>query len=220
MSGFFEHWKKEKETSSEKTQPKDISKEQIPDELPALAQDVLNEAIPNGVTNPNNEEIPDELPSLDLDVGKTTEKLDPKQEILQKPKPTEIKEEPKEPTRPLSIESYFYKIADTLKQKKPSENILEDMKSYWSKQNLGEDELKTATQKELESSLREKIRELQDLEANWVEQRRNFGHAKNMITSIEAEISIKAEELKTILDKLEMVNSIYNKIKNQHPEGK
>ena len=223
---FLKIGKKEKEnSSSEKTQPKDTSKEQIPDELPALAQDVLNEAIPNG--NPPTsdlEEIPDELPSLNIDIGETTKKPEPKQDILQKLKAEtpEVKEQtiaveegPRKPSRPLSIESYFYKIADTLKQKKPSENILEDMKSYWGKQNLGEEELKTTTQKELESSLREKIRELQDLEANWIEQRRNLEHEKNMITSIEAEISIKAEELKIILDKLERVNSIYEKVKSE-----
>ncbi len=220
--------KKTEESGSEKEQqPKNSPKQEIPDELPTLSQDVLNEAIPDKATsNPNQEDIPDELPSLDLEVEKAPEKPKQEKEALEKPalEPLVVKQslkaeaKPSGPSKPLSAQSYFYKIADKLKQKQPSEDILKGMKNYWDNQKFEEEELKTQTQKELDASLREKIIDLQELEAKWVEQRRELEHAKNMITSIEADISINSEELRTILDKLEKVESIYNKIKNQPKE--
>lgn len=225
--------KKKQETGSDKVKQDNTAKlkdsEQIPSELPSLTQDVLNEAIPDQDAQ-SDEDIPDELPSLDLDNAPSEkkpedsfEKLQIEAEELEKEAKVETKIEPKpieqekleEPPRPVEGSSYFSEIAENIKDNKPAGNLLDGMKHHWENKKFEEQGLKTATQQEIEMSIREKIRGLQELEARWVEQKRTLEHTRNMTMSIEAEISIKSEELKNILSKLEKVESIYEKIKQQ-----
>lgn len=238
MLAFLKKDKKEektvkKDSKDTKAEPKqDEATNQVPDELPTLTQDVLNEAIPDETTE-ESDDIPDELPSLDLNGDIISEpKSEPepaKVEVVEEnssvpaelePLESEVKPvsqpAPAQPLKPLSEEGYFVDIEDRLKHGENPQNILGGMKEHWKKEHKMEEELKTTTQTELEGGIRELTLELQDLESKWVEYSHNIERTKNVILSIEAEISIKAEELKILLEKLDKVEEIYKKVKEHH----
>ena len=218
----------EKLADNQQAKPKN-PKDDIPGELPSLTQDVLNEAIPDQDAG-SDEDIPDELPSLDFNstpeekptedpfekLKKDAEEIEKETIVEPKVKPAQVKQE-KDETTPLPNSGYFNKIAQNIKGTSATTNLLDGMKDYWQSKQFEEEGLKPASQKGLEVSIKDKIQELQELEARWVEQKRVLEHTKNFATSIEAEISIKAEELKNLLSKLEKVESIYNRIK-QNPD--
>lgn len=230
MLAFLKKDKKEENAAKagSKSDEKQAPTDAVPDELPTLTQDVLNEAIPDESAS-DAEDIPDELPSLDLNGDTISE---PKEESapaelepleVEKPAPAEpvkpvqaqpepVKAPEPEPEQP-SDEGYFANIEDKIKHGEDPQNVLSGMKEHWKKEHKVEEELKTTTQRELEGDVRDLTLELQDLESKWVEQTHNLERSKNFILSVEAEISIKSEELKILLEKLERVENIYKKIK-------
>lgn len=212
--------------NTNKTDSKSEEK-QAPDELPTLTQDVLNEAIPDE-SAADVDDIPDELPSLEINGEIIAEpkaepepaELEPLEEEVKpvsQPEPVKAPEpEHVNPLQPVSDEGYFADIEDRLKHGENPQNILSGMKDHWKKEHKMEEELKTTTQTELEGEVRDITLELQELESRWVEYSHNIERTKNVILSIEAEISIKSEELKNLLEKLDKVEEIYKKVKEHH----
>lgn len=241
----------EERSSSDDSQKSEIS--DVPDELPSLSQDVLNEAIPDEAAA-SEEDIPDELPTLDINgeiiaepveepIAEVSEEVAPAESFLEiadeevpdelepldielgpapakEPKLSNAPEQPQpapaQQSKPLSEEGYFADIGDKLKHGESPQNILSGMKEHWKKEPKSEDEMKTTTQRELEGEIRDLTLELQELESRWVENSHNMERTKNFILGIETEISIKSEELKNLLEKLDKVEKIYEKVK-QNP---
>jgi len=197
--------------AEKKKEEKKAAAQEIPDELPSLAEDILTSgpAAESKGAAPAEGDVPDELPTLD-------EELPPEAEQAAKPaqparasrasgqQPREVGLSDEEALA-LDDESYFGHLVGHMK-KNPNipDDFLDEMKTFW-KGHGGEreaemrEDLKTSFELDLEKEMQEKVKQLKELEALWKSQKMEFERTKKLVENTEIEISLRSEELKKIL---------------------
>ena len=211
--------------AEKKKEEKKAAAQEIPDELPSLAEDILTSgpAAESKGAAPAEGDVPDELPTLD-------EELPPEAEQAAKPaqparasrasgqQPREVGLSDEEALA-LDDESYFGHLVGHMK-KNPNipDDFLDEMKTFW-KGHGGEreaemrEDLKTSFELDIEKEMQEKVKQLKELEALWKSQKMEFERTKKLVENTEIEISLRSEELKKILDTLTELREVYKDIR-------
>ncbi len=203
---------------------KEKKEEEIPDELPSLAEDILkgdDKEEKKEDAAPAEEEVPDELPSLEDDEA-PPEELPAEPEAAAEPAPTAVEEPATEVVVEENDESYFGGLIDKLrKNPRLSGDFLDEMKSYW-RGHGGEKEemvmkegIKGSFELDLEKEMQEKVKQLKQLENSWKKQKLELERCKKLVENTEIEIQLRSEELKKIMDTLTELREVYHDIRRK-----
>ncbi|OIO61819.1 hypothetical protein COY26_04345 [Candidatus Woesearchaeota archaeon CG_4_10_14_0_2_um_filter_33_10] len=187
---------------SSKSNEEKKQKEEIPDELPPLAEDVSKEeqekARLEAEEQAKEEELKEEIP----------EELTPIDENSVEEKPEEIdrlKEEFEDVGSKKQSTGFFSNLLNITKKQGLNKKLLEKdlykgMQEYHSlKPSV---DIKSITKKELEDDIAAKLDELKLLEKNWQKQKEFIEENKQILLADEKKIQDKIEELKLLLRKI------------------
>src|SRR3989344_1720451 len=161
--------------------------QEVPDELPSLAEDILKDE--EGVKQEEGG-IPEELPPLDDELlgeleGEASAELSPPAPKGQKP---------------VDSESYFGSLVKDLeKNPRIPHDFLSEMKTFWKGHGVEEKpldtEIKTSYELDLDKDVQEKVRQLQALESQWKQQKDGLERARLQVENTEIEITLRSEFL-------------------------
>ena len=210
--------------AEKKKEEKKAAAQEIPDELPSLAEDILagEPAAEGKAAAPAEGDVPDELPTLDEELppepNQPAPAANPGQAAKRGQQPPEAGLSDEEALA-LDDESYFGHLVGHMK-KNPNipDDFLDEMKTFW-KGHGGEreaemrEDLKTSFELDLEKEMQEKVKQLKELEALWKSQKMEFERTKKLVENTEIEISLRSEELKKILDTLTELREVYKDIR-------
>ena len=181
--------------------------QEVPDELPSLAEDILKEE--EGVKQEEGG-IPEELPPLDDELlgeleGEASAELSPPAPKGQKP---------------VDSESYFGSLVKDLeKNPRIPHDFLSEMKTFWKGHGVEEKpldtEIKTSYELDLDKDVQEKVRQLQALESQWKQQKDGLERARLQVENTEIEITLRSEELKKLLSTLAELRIVFKDIKRK-----
>ncbi|MFH1316125.1 MAG: hypothetical protein ABII01_01275 [Candidatus Woesearchaeota archaeon] len=211
-------------------------KEDVPDELPSLAEDTIKEEEPAGDKPKEREEgkekeepdeekesdegIPDDFPPLEDEKPPEEEKTVKELGKIGKDKKVEQSEDKKEPIqhhleKPKAgtemDKGFFSELLSVVEEKGINEGILRQdfskrMKDYW--YFHPQEKGKTKSKEHLEHGLFEQLHQLKRLEERWVAQKKFLEEDKIILLEQERGINAKTEELQRILNQLEFYKDV------------
>ncbi|MDD5086780.1 MAG: hypothetical protein PHV16_03415 [Candidatus Nanoarchaeia archaeon] len=212
-----------------KNKDKEIKKEdnEIPDELPSLAEDTEKEKIEEQKSEQENktqeeklereddvEDIPDELqPIAEEEIGDFDEDKEKDEAELKKEQEIQEKHDIENDSgrQDEKTSGFFSNLLNITKSQGVKKNLLEKnlykgMKEYHSLSNA--DELKEVSKKQLNDKLEKKLNELKFLEDDWKKQKQTIEENKKKLAENEEKIKEKVEQLKPLIKKLKFFEDV------------
>ena len=214
------------------------SGEDVPDELPPLAEEALNKQEGREAPAQKKKETPapDSLPPLNEPSDDVDEEKEKKEEQAKAPETEEPpdashvsrdagkaeekeqsekeeKEEEKETKQPeKEKEGFFSSVKKSPLKITQSEDLLGEMKEYWQERGIDVTEIKTLTEAKILSELKELFERLSSQESSWREYLKEMEKYRQLMKNTEVEIALSSSRIKKLKRELDEIRSLKEKL--------